>query len=273
MSRPKLGQHWLNDKRTCASIAESLKLDGTETLIEIGGGKGALTRHIAPLCRKLIVFEIDSNWAGHLREYAPNWKGSADDVDIRETDALRINWTRQDLDIPAETPLVICGNLPYYITSPLLLNLAYSRLDFSHAEFLIQKEVARKISSSAGDSEYGRLTVSLGAFLKTEILFDVPPSAFKPPPKVTSALIRMVPFEKSLIEPELTDEFEKCVQVAFHMRRKTIQNNLYAGYPDQKPDIPKILDCMGVKPNARAQELKVSDFVTLTRLLSGKTDE
>jgi 16S rRNA (adenine1518-N6/adenine1519-N6)-dimethyltransferase len=279
MARAKLGQHWLVDKRAVRRIADEIGLAADETCIEIGGGKGALTRVIAPICRRLIVYEIDPKWAAHLREHIAGWVQQKDrpggDVDrtdeVREIDALRIEWSRESLGIEAGEPLVITGNLPYYLTSPLLLRLAYSRLDFNRALFLIQKEVAERIAAKPSDSNYGRLTVSLGAFLETKTVFNVPPDAFKPPPKVTSTLIRMIPRKTPLIEPELTSRFEWTVQAAFHMRRKKLKNNLLAGFPEvDGKEIERILADLGVSPNARAQEIEVERFAALARALSSE---
>jgi 16S rRNA (adenine1518-N6/adenine1519-N6)-dimethyltransferase len=250
----------------CSRIAKAVNLTDRETCIEIGGGKGALTRNLAGKPRRLIVYEIDPKWAIHLREYGPQWD---EKIEVREKDALRIEWTRDALQIPHGEPIVVTGNLPYYITSPLLLRIAYSGLDFDRAVFLIQKEVAEKIVSKPGDSDYGRLNVSLGAFLKSEILFDVEAEAFKPPPKVTSTLIRLVPHPKPLIERELVNAFEKTVQVAFHMRRKMLKNNLHAGYPDIPTEsIMSIFGKLGIDPKARAQELSVQDFINLIKELN-----
>jgi len=276
MARAKLGQHWLVDKIAIRRIADEIGLGKEETCIEIGGGKGALTRVIAPMCRRLIVYEIDPKWAAHLRQHVPTWAKQEDRTgghderrdEIREKDALRIEWSRESLGIEAGEPLVITGNLPYYLTSPLLLRLAYSRLDFNRAVFLIQKEVAERIAAKPSDSDYGRLTVSLGAFLETKTVFSVPPEAFKPPPKVTSTLIRMVPRKTPLIEPELTSRFERIIQAAFHMRRKKLKNNLLAGFPEiEGEEIERILADMGVGPNARAQEIEVERFAALARVL------
>ena len=274
MARPKLGQHWLTDKRFSRKIVDAVTSDNAHTVIEIGGGRGALTRYLIPVCGRLIVFEIDRKWVGHLKEHGPGWDDSGRDsghVEIRQVDALKIEWVRDSLGFEKDEKVIVCGNLPYYITSPLLLRLAYSRMDIERAVFLVQKEVAERIVSGPNSSEYGRLTVSLGAFFKSEIIFDVPPEAFSPKPRVMSSLIRLVPHETRLIKDELIDQFEKVVQASFHMRRKTLKNNLIAGYPDRSVDeIEGIIAGTGAKPNARAQELSIPDFVKLTELLNRK---
>jgi 16S rRNA (adenine1518-N6/adenine1519-N6)-dimethyltransferase len=268
MPGAKLGQHWLTDKRVSKQIAEAVGLTQNDTCIEIGGGRGALTRYLIPLAGRLIVYEIDPKWASHLREFSPSWGG---EPEIRELDALKIVWDRQSLGIAPDEVFYVTGNLPYYITSPLLLRLAYSRLDFKHAVFLIQKEVAERIAAKPKDSAYSRLTVSLGAFLESEILFDVPRDAFSPVPKVTSTLIRLTPREKPEVGVEMADAFERLVKAAFHMRRKTLKNNLVAGFYDITPkEVEDMLDCMGINQKARAQELPISDFATLARLLTEK---
>lgn len=265
MPRARLGQHWLQDRRVCARIARAVKLAQDETCIEIGGGKGALTRELAGKCRRLIVYEIDPKWADHLREHGPRW---GEGVEVREGDALRIEWSREALGVLPDEPLVVTGNLPYYLTSPLLLRLAYSRLDSRRAVVLIQKEVAERIGSKPGDSDYGRLTVSLGAFLETDLLFNVPPEAFKPPPKVVSTLVRLKPIAKPLVETGWDGKWERAVESAFAMRRKTLKNNLKAGYPELSTERTEaILDKLGIAPTARAQEVDVGRFVSLMHLL------
>jgi len=271
MSPAKLGQHWLIDKRVCAQIADSAGLDLNTTCIEIGGGKGALTKLLLPLCRRLIVYEIDSNWAAHQRKFLPQWlekSGAKTEYEVRELDALKIVWTRESLGLEKKEHVVVTGNLPYYITSPLLLRLAYSFLDIERALFLIQREVARRIAASAGDTDYSRLTVSLGAFFKSRMLFNVPPDAFKPRPKVMSTLIELEPYPKPRVDPDIVSLFEFTAQVSFHMRRKKLRNNLIKGFPSIDPaKIDEILSVLGIQPNARAQEIDVETFVRLSGML------
>jgi 16S rRNA (adenine1518-N6/adenine1519-N6)-dimethyltransferase len=276
MSRPKLGQHWLVDKRVCKRIATAIALRHDETCIEIGGGRGALTRWLIGRPARLIVYELDPKWAAHLCEYGPAWLSKIEEHcqtdwgELREMDALRITWTREALKIGPDEKIVITGNIPYYITSPFFLNIAYSMIDIDRGVFLIQKEVAERISAGPGNTHYSRLSVSLGAFFEIETLFSVPKEAFSPKPKVTSAVVRFTRRPKPLVSPELVEKFELLVKDAFHMRRKTLVNNLAAAFKKlSKKDIENILSCMGVKPNARAQELKVQEFVTLTRMLNG----
>ena len=252
----------------CDEIAQSIALGLDETCIEIGGGKGALTKKLIGRCRRMIVYEIDPNWAAHLREFGPTWGNPPGGFEVRETDALLIGWSRASLGLAPNEPLVIAGNLPYYITSPLFLRLAYSRLNFNRAIFLIQKEVAERIAAKPGATEYGRLSVSLGAFLETSMLFDVGPEAFNPPPKVNSTLIKMVPRPEPIVTPELTPKFERTVQASFQMRRKTLKNNLKASFPNLGEErIDAILESLGIAPKARAQEIGLNEFVSLTRLL------
>ncbi|MFH1676267.1 MAG: 16S rRNA (adenine(1518)-N(6)/adenine(1519)-N(6))-dimethyltransferase RsmA, partial [bacterium] len=259
-------QHWLSDHKYLVRISDVLEAEHDETCIEIGGGKGALTRIISPNFKKVIVYEIDRKWAEHLREFKANWKG---EIEVRQKDALLIEWNRESLGLSHSEPLVITGNLPYYITSPLLLRLAYGEINFRRTVFLIQKEVAQKISSKPGDSEYGRLTVSLGAFLKSELLFDIPPDAFKPPPKVMSSVIRFTRHKNPKIKTELAAAFEKTVQAAFHMRRKTIKNNITKAYPRIPQDkLIEIFQNAGIEPGSRAQESSVEKFIALTKLLN-----
>lgn len=264
----RFGQHWLIDRRVCERIAAAVDLQAGETCIEVGGGKGALTRRLARNSERLIVYELDRNWAEHLRVYAPQWGGAAARIEVREQDALRVEWTREGLGLLQKEPVVVTGNLPYYIATPLLLRLAHGGLDFERALFLVQKEVADKIAAEPGDSNYGRLTVSLGAFLKCEVLFDVPPEAFKPRPKVTSSLLKLTRLPEPLVSREEIPAFEMVVQVAFHMRRKTVRNNLKSGFQGLRVEtLNAILRELGIEEKSRAQELSVGTFARLARRL------
>lgn len=265
MSGAKLGQHWLNDKRECEKIASVVGLSPDETCIEIGGGKGAISRYLAKSGGRLIVYEIDSHWADHLREHSDQWGGK---IEVRQEDALRLAWNRDKLGLmPGETT-VVAGNIPYYITSPLFLRLAYSLFDFDRAIFLIQKEVADRICANPGDTEYSRLTVSLGAFLMVEKLHNVPAAAFRPQPKVTSTVIKMTRHPAPLLEPALITDFEHLVKSSFQMRRKTIRNNLLAAYPEfRKEYLDILLSKINIDPGSRPQDIPVAGYIELNRAL------
>src|SRR6476661_9702975 len=190
-TRKSLGQHFLTDRRILGRIADALKLEGTETVVEIGPGRGALTDLLAERAGRLVAVEVDRALAAMLRErYARR-----SNVLIAEADVLEVS-----LGELAAGPYVLVGNVPYYITTPILFHaLAHPRAE--RAVYLVQREVADRLSAKAGTKEYGGLTVNVAAVAKAETLFRVPAGAFSPPPKVESAVVRITPLAEPLVSP------------------------------------------------------------------------
>ncbi len=190
--RKSLGQHFLTDRRILGRIADALELRGDETVLEIGPGRGALTDLLAPRAGRLVAIEYDRALAVLLRErYA-----SSPNVIVAEADVLSVS-----LGELAQGPYVLVGNVPYYITTPILFHaLVPPRAD--RAVYLVQKEVADRLAAHPGTKEYGALTVNVAALARAETVFRVPAGAFSPPPKVESAVVRITPHENALVAPE-----------------------------------------------------------------------
>lgn len=240
----RLGQHFLFDDSILERIAAAACPQREEAVIEIGPGPGGLTRHLISRAVRLVAIELDPALAAGIRSRYGGTGIEVVEQDVLETDLSR--WGQA----------VVCGNLPYYITSPILEKTLSLGASLKRAVFLVQKEVAERITAHPGNRDYGYLSVSVQARCRVEKLFTVKAAAFKPPPKVDSALIRLSP----AATPEGIDMsgFLRFAGLCFHMKRKTLRNNLSAAYP---------ADLITGLPEAglRAEQLCVANLIDLYR--------
>jgi 16S rRNA (adenine1518-N6/adenine1519-N6)-dimethyltransferase len=254
-TRKSLGQHFLNDRRVLGRIADALQLQGGETVVEIGPGRGALTDILAERAGRLIAVEVDRALAAMLRErYARR-----SNVLIAEADVLEVS-----LGELAAGPFVLVGNVPYYITTPILFH-ALEAPRAERAVYLVQREVADRLTAVPGSKAYGALTVNVAAVARAETLFRVPAGAFSPPPKVESAVVRITPLEAPLVEPGEEEPLRKLVQGAFGMRRKQMRRVIRTLRALSAEDADSLLAAVGIDPEARPETLSVGQFVKLLR--------
>ncbi len=249
----RLGQHFLNDERVLAGIAGALDLEGHETVVEIGPGRGALTRHLVGLPRRLVLIELDRALAANLREEF------ADDptVEVIEADVLDANIAEL-----AGGPYVLVGNVPYYITTPIIFHALQAPMPL-RAVFLVQREVAERMAANADDEEYGALSVTIQALTEPELLMQVPPSAFTPAPKVDSAVVRLRPRVRPLVPPETAAGFQAFVQSFFSMRRKQLGTIVRSLEGVDTERAREILVAGGWDPQARPETLSPPEFARL----------
>src|SRR5215207_9758423 len=254
-TRKSLGQHFLNDRRILGRIADALKLEGHETVLEIGPGRGALTDILADRAARLVAIEYDRALAAMLRErYAR--RGN---VIIAEADVLEVS-----LGELAAGPYVLVGNVPYYITTPILFHaLAPPRAD--RAVYLVQREVAQRLAARAGSKEYGALTVNVAAVARAEVLFAVPSGAFSPPPKVESAVVRITPLPTPHVAPDEEPRLRSLVQGAFGMRRKQMRRVVRTLYGIDVEQADALLARAAIDGEVRPEVLSVEQFVALLR--------
>jgi len=254
-TRKSLGQHFLSDRRILGRIADALHLQGDETVLEIGPGRGALTDILAERAGRLIAIEYDRALAAMLRErYARR-----SNVLIAEADVLEVS-----LGELAGGPYVLVGNVPYYITTPILFHaLVPPRAD--RAVYLVQREVAQRLTARPGSKEYGALTVNVAAVARAESLFGVPAGAFSPPPKVESAVVRVTPVSNPLVTREEERPFRVLVQGAFGMRRKQMRRVVRSLYALDAERADELLGVAGIEPTDRPEVLSVEQFVALMR--------
>ena len=253
--RKSLGQHFLNDPRILGRIADALDLSGGELVIEIGPGRGALTDVLLPRVRHLYAIEYDRALAEHLRQ---RYEGDGR-ITVVERDVLEVN-----LGELAGGRYVVAGNVPYYITTPILFH-GLTRPRPERAVYLVQREVAERIVATPGSHEYGALSANVQAVADAELLFRVPAGAFRPPPKVESALVRVVPRSKPVVRAEEEDAFRTLVQGAFGFRRKQMRRVLRGLWDVDASVADDVLANAGVNPMARPETLSPEDFARLLR--------
>src|SRR5512134_2315238 len=249
----RLGQHFLRP----ASIERLLRVVDPrpgDVFLEIGPGGGALTLPLAARAARVVAVEIDGALAARLRAKAPPH------VEVVEADALRADLRAL---VPAGVRLV--GNLPYYVSSPLLRRFLELHDHVRDVHAMLQDEVARRVASPPGSKEYGILSVLYALVAETDIPARFPPRAFVPPPKVHSALLRARFRDAPLAEVPDLEGFERFVQKAFARRRRTLENNLQDSYPRLK----EYFRSLNVEGSRRAETLSVVEFAGLWRALSG----
>jgi 16S rRNA (adenine1518-N6/adenine1519-N6)-dimethyltransferase len=273
----RLGQHFLSDPRILDRIADALALTGEETVVEIGPGRGGLTDRLILRAARVVVIEIDRALAALLRtRYAHEPK-----VEVIERDALTVSFAdaargaagavSSDVGAAAapDGPWVVVGNVPYYITTPLLFHSLVPPRP-SHAVFLVQREVAERIVAPAGSESYGALSVNVQALADARIVFRVPPGAFQPPPKVDSAVIRIASLATPLITRDEEVPFRKLVQGAFSFRRKQMRKVVRTLTGVSAADADAVLASSGVDPEVRPETLGPERFAALLRALRSR---
>jgi 16S rRNA (adenine1518-N6/adenine1519-N6)-dimethyltransferase len=272
--KPKLGQHFLTDGSASHRIVEALGDLSAITVLEIGPGRGALTDLLAKTARRLIAIELDRVLAAQLRmkfALTPN-------VEIIEGDILAMDFdsifgpkpgsSRPGMEHKPE-PVKVVGNLPYFLTSDILLRLFAFRQYFEAFVLMVQREVAERLEAKPGGSEYGLLSATAQLYTRIENLFTLPPGAFSPPPKVESSVVRLVPTSRleNLHVPE--EQFIGFLKLVFGQKRKTLWNNLKSEYESAK--LRGALSKTGIEPNVRAEALSLDRMAALFRaLLDGK---
>ena len=258
--RKRFGQHFLRDRAVLARIADALELTGEETVVEIGPGRGALTDLLAPRARRLVAVEIDRDLAAHLRT---RYAGSPH-VEVLEADVLEV-----ELAAAAGPDFVLAGNVPYYITTPIIFH-ALRPPRPRRAVYLVQREVADRLAAAPGGKEYGALSVNVQAVAKAELLLRVPPGAFQPPPKVDSAVVRLTPRPDPVVAPDEERRFRSFVQAAFGMRRKQMIRVVRTAAALDPDAAGAVLAEAGVAPDARPETLSPEAFARVVRALRGR---
>jgi 16S rRNA (adenine1518-N6/adenine1519-N6)-dimethyltransferase len=258
--RKSLGQHFLSDPRILSRIADALQLTGTETVVEVGPGRGALTEELARRAGTLVAVELDRALAALLRE---RWATSPH-VRVVEADVLAAPLH----EVAGTEEYYLIGNVPYYITTPILFH-ALERPRARRSVFLVQREVAERIVAPPGADDYGALSVNVQAVARPELLFRVAPGSFHPPPKVESAVIRVEPRADPVVAPEEEARFRTFVQEAFGLRRKQMRRVLRTVLSVGADRADEILAAAGVDPAARPEVLSPEDFARLLRASPG----
>ncbi len=263
-AKKRFGQNFLIDLSVINNIVDSIQPQMDDCMIEIGPGLGAMTKPLLKRLNHLYVIELD-------RDIIPKLVNSCvfadatnkDKLHVNEIDVLKFDFSEFHSQLVAEgkftanKKLRIIGNLPYNISTPVLFHLLKHRHLIEDMHFMLQKEVVDRIVAIPGSKSYGRLSVMMQTYCQTQALFDVPPYAFEPAPKVDSSILRLQPMNQYEERVNNFTQFEKLVRQAFSQRRKTLRNTL------KGLCTPEEIQQAGVSPTQRAEELSVNDFVNL----------
>ncbi len=252
--KKQFGQNFLNNGRIIDQIVAAIRPLADDHMVEIGPGEAALTTPLIDRVKKLDIIEIDNDLIGPLKiKFA-----TKPAFNLHHTDALKFDYST--LLSESEKSIRIVGNLPYNISSPLMFHLLKYADKISDMHFMLQKEVVNRITATPGGKTFGRLSVMIQYACETEYLFTVGPENFTPPPKVESAIIRLIPHK---IKPFIADNektFADVVRQSFSLKRKTLRNNL-KGWLDSEQ-----IESLGIDPGARAETLPLERFVQMANL-------
>ncbi|MFI5279669.1 MAG: 16S rRNA (adenine(1518)-N(6)/adenine(1519)-N(6))-dimethyltransferase RsmA [Gemmatimonadales bacterium] len=247
----RLGQHFLFDPAILGRIADAALLTSADTVLEIGPGRGTLTRELLARAGRVIAIETDRALAEALRQSAP------DTLTVIHGDALKVAWPAAD---------VVAGNIPYQITSPLI-ERALTRPRPKRIVFLVQQEVAARLAADPGGSDYGALSAGVQLVATVERLFGVKRGAFRPAPRVDSALVRITPRTEPLVEGAEEEAAARgLIQALFQRRRQQIQRSLRESLGLDAGTVGEMLARVGIQPTDRAEELGPPQLVALARL-------
>jgi len=258
--RKRFGQHFLHDQGILRRIVEAIAPKPDDRIVEIGPGEGALTFPLLRAAGHMTAIELDRDL---IESLAARARGIGD-LNIISADVLTVdfgNLAGRASGLSSDTPLRVVGNLPYNISTPILFHCLDYTDSIRDMHFMLQKEVVDRMAAPPGSKTYGRLSVMLQLRCTVEPLFKVPPGAFRPPPKVDSAIVRLTPLPAHLLPDADAKLIERLVRAAFGQRRKTLGNAL------RDLATAKQIDAAGIDPRARAEQLAPSAFVALARHL------
>lgn len=251
--RKRFGQNFLTDQLVLSQIIRAINPQPGDTMVEIGPGLAAMTQLLLEGVPQMHVVELDRDLVARLKKNFP-----AEKLVVHEGDALKFDFS--SIPVPEGKKLRVVGNLPYNISSPLLFHLAGIAPLVQDQHFMLQKEVVERMVAEPGSKAYGRLSVMLQWRYHMDLLFIVPPEAFDPPPKVDSAIVRMIP-KSDMLACEQAN-LEAVVTKAFSQRRKVVRNCVAGMFTEQQ-----LLDA-GIDPQARPETIALEQYVNLARLLS-----
>ncbi|KPC50866.1 16S rRNA (adenine(1518)-N(6)/adenine(1519)-N(6))-dimethyltransferase RsmA [Amantichitinum ursilacus] len=258
--RKRFGQNFLQDQSVIYDIVSAINPKPGEPVVEIGPGLAALTEPLLQRAGHLHVVEIDRDIVTHLQQ-----RFTPEQLTIHNADALSFDFGALAAEIAPGSKIRLAGNLPYNISTPLLFHLASFGDAISDMHFMLQKEVVDRIVAEPGTTDYGRLSIMLQVRFAPEHILNVPPGAFYPPPKVDSAVVRMMPWPTPPYPVTDITVLEQIVQQSFGQRRKTLRNNLKGTVTDET------LSALGLDPTLRPEQITVEQYVRLANALAAET--
>ena len=268
--KKSFGQNFLTDTNILQKIVDTAEIDDQVNVIEIGPGIGALTEFLAERAAQVMAFEIDHRLVPILADTLRDF----DNVTVVNEDILKVDLVQhiQNFKNP-DLPIKVVANLPYYITTPILMHLIESGIPFSEFVVMMQKEVADRISAQPNTKAYGSLSIAVQYYMTAKVAFIVPRTVFVPAPNVDSAILKMVRRPEPAVAVEDESFFFKISKASFTHRRKTLWNNLtgYFGKTEEVKDkLTKALDQAGLSPSVRGEALSLAEFASLADALKGQ---
>ena len=268
--KKSFGQNFLTDTNILQKIVDTAEIDDQVNVIEIGPGIGALTEFLAERAAQVMAFEIDHRLVPILADTLRDF----DNVTVVNEDILKVDLAQhiQNFKNP-DLPIKVVANLPYYITTPILMHLIESGIPFSEFVVMMQKEVADRISAKPNTKAYGSLSIAVQYYMTAKVAFIVPRTVFVPAPNVDSAILKIVRRPEPAVAVEDEKFFFKVSKASFTHRRKTLWNNLtgYFGKTDEiKDKLTKALDQAGLSPSVRGEALGLEEFASLADALKGQ---
>lgn len=262
--KKSLGQNFIVDPNILSNIVAVANIDKNTNVIEVGPGIGALTEHLARASKEVIAFEIDNRLLPVLADTLSPY----DNVSIVHSDVLKINLQKTLPEmIDLEEPLVVVANLPYYITTPIIMHFLETPVRIDGLTIMMQKEVAERITAAPGSKAYGSLSIAIQYYMEAEVAFIVPKTVFVPQPNVDSAIIKLTRRETPSVIVKNEKSFFALVRSAFVQRRKTLWNNLLIRYGKEdstREKLTQALEVAGIDPKRRGETLNLEEFARLS---------
>lgn len=254
-ARKRFGQNFLTDTSIVSQIVSAINPSANDHIVEIGPGLGALTQALLPTVKCLDAIELDRDLVDKLKAISL----PLGNFSIHSADALKFDICSLQKD---EQMMRVVGNLPYNISTPLLFRLFEQLGCIADMHFMLQKEVVNRLISEPGSRSYGKLSVIIQYHCRADKMFDVPPTAFSPQPKIDSSIVRLIPHAEPPVSVGNYENFEKIVAASFAQRRKTLHNNLKSFLSDEQ------LQSVNIDPSRRGETLSLEEFAALSNLLS-----
>ena len=265
--KKSFGQNFLTDTNILQKIVDTAEIDKNVNVIEIGPGIGALTEFLAENAAEVVAFEIDERLVPILEDTLRDH----DNIKVINEDVLKADLqTRVKEFKNPNLPIKVVANLPYYITTPILMHLIESKIPFAEFVVMMQKEVADRISAEPNTKAYGSLSIAVQYYMTAKVAFVVPRTVFVPAPNVDSAILKMTRREQPLVEVKDEDFFFRVSKISFVHRRKTLWNNLTSHFgksEEVKTKLEQALENANIKPSIRGEALSIPDFARLSDAL------
>lgn len=261
----KYGQNFLIDTRVLDKIVASADIKKTDFVLEIGPGIGTLTQYLCENAAKVAAVEIDDMLIPILNDTLKEY----DNVEIIHNDILKVDINELAEKYNGGKPIKVVANLPYYITTPIIMGLFESKVPLDSITIMVQKEVAQRMQSGPGTKDYGALSLAVQYYADAEIVANVPPNCFMPRPAVGSAVIRLTKHKKNLYNVYDEKKLFAIIRASFNQRRKTLLNGLKnaANLSYSKEQIEEAISCMGLSPTVRGETLTLEQFAELSNIL------